>query len=120
MSVFPFVKVTYFLGDINKLTVIYNANNEVDIAYAWAKIPVYRLNPRLCVRFISFMTEGRLEVGRSNSLLPFSNCRLSRNGRANTFRVWAPFRTSGLSARYSTIVSQCLMLISRIVVRISN
>ena len=46
-----------------------------------------------------------MEVRRSNSLLPLSNCRLSRNGRANTFMVWAAFLTSGLSARYSTFVS---------------
>ena len=70
----------------------------------------HRLNPRLCVRFTSSRTEGKLEVRRSSSLLPLSNCRLSRNGRANTFRVWAAFLTSGLSARYSTIVSLCRML----------
>ena len=71
---------------------------------------IYRLNPRLCVRFTSSRTEGKLEVRRSNSLLPLSNCRLSRNGRANTFMVWVAFLTSGLSARYSTIVSLCGML----------
>ncbi len=70
----------------------------------------HRLKPRFCARFTSSRTAGKLEVGRSNSRLPLTNCRLSRNGRANTFKVWAAFLTSGLSARYSTIVSWFLML----------
>ena len=74
------------------------------------KDSLYSLNPRLCVRFTSSRTEVRLDVRRSNSLLPLSYCRLSRNGRANTFRVWAAFLTSGLSASYSIIVSRYRML----------
>ena len=71
---------------------------------------IHRLNPRLCVRITSSRTEGKLEVRRSNSLLPLPNCRSSRNGRASTFKVLAAFLTSGLSTRYSTIVFLCSML----------
>lgn len=59
---------------------------------------VYRLNPLLCLLFTSSRTEGKLEVKRSNSLLPLSNCRLSRKGRAKTLMDCAAFLTSGLSA----------------------
>ena len=70
------------------------------------KDSLYRLNPRLCVLFTSSRTEGRLVVRRSNSMLPFSNCRLSRCGRAKTLRVCAASLTLGASARYSAIFSR--------------